>query len=270
MRLIAPFLSVLLTASLISAPVFAAATTTPSTPAPTSVFSNFSSQSTSNSNSGGNNNAGSALLLGAITGAALLGSFLIPAAGTAVTVAEGTAAVSVSQAKAGLSFGGRIALVLPCLSLLGPSVWTVIVPAPATKQPLYIWTPATLRGLPPTSPDVPPPYAPLQGILGIADIPYWCCLPPGIPGPPGLCFVPYKPYIVPGLPGQRMQFANQSISPSPPGAVEAALIQGAAASAAASAAATTVDAAAQAAITAAVAATASALLGGAAAAANKH
>lgn len=269
MRLIAPLLSALLTASLISAPVFAAATATSSSSSATSVFSDFSSQPSAASNNGGSSNTSSALLFGALTGAALLGSLFAPAISTGATAAEGTAAVSASQAKAGLSFGGRIALLLPCLSLLGPSVWTVIIPSPSTKQPLYIWTPATLRGFPPTSPD-PPPYAPLQGILGIADIPFWCCLPPGVPGPPGLCLVPYKPYVVPGLLGQRMQYANQSIAPSPPGAIDAALISGAAASAAATAAATTLDAAAQAAITAAVTATATALLGNAAADANKR
>gem|GEM_PF-2746804 len=125
-----------------------------------------------------------------------------------------------AQAQAGLSFGGRIEFVFPCLSLLGPSMWVVIVPAPFTKIPVYVWTIATLRGGPPPLPpslDIPPPYAPLQEIAGIADIPFWCCIPGSVPTPvPFSCVSPIPPFVWPPLPGQRMQWANQSWLPSPP------------------------------------------------------
>ncbi len=125
--------------------------------------------------------------------------------------------------KPNLSFGGRVAVALPCISILGPSYWVSLVPAPATKQPFYIWTPLTLRGVPPPglpplfppkpTPDIPPPMVPGQEVLGLADIPYWCCLPPSVPAGPFICVVP--PYfIVPPLLGQRMQWANQSLLPS--------------------------------------------------------
>lgn len=120
-----------------------------------------------------------------------------------------------AQAQAGLSFGGRITFVLPCLSLLGPSVWTVIVPAPFTKFPAYVWTVATLRGGPPSfiMPDLPPPFHPGQEIAGIADIPFWCCAPGSVPTPvPFSCISSTFPFVVwPPLPGQRMQWANQSV-----------------------------------------------------------
>lgn len=65
---------------------------------------------------------------------------------------------------AGLSFGGRILLISPCISASGPSVWITI--QPAGRFPItYIWAPGTI-GLPPTHPG--------QSILGIADIPYVC------------------------------------------------------------------------------------------------
>jgi hypothetical protein len=139
------------------------------------------------------------------------------------------APVAASAAVSGTSFGGRIAMFTPCISYTGPSVWVTIVPAPATKNVAYIWTPATLRGVPApgllplyppsTNPD-PPPYVVGQGILGIADVPYFCCIPPSIPAAAGTCQIPAYPYwiIVPGLIGQRMQWANQSLAPSVPGA----------------------------------------------------
>lgn len=77
-----------------------------------------------------------------------------------------TAAVFVPRETyaAGLSFGGRILLITPCLSASGPSMWITI--QPAGRFPItYIWAPGTLG---------PPPVHPGQSILGIADIPYAC------------------------------------------------------------------------------------------------
>lgn len=129
-------------------------------------------------------------------------------------------------AAAGTAFGGRITLIAPCLSISGPSVWVTITPAPATKQPTYIWTAATVRGVPPSSPD-PAPYAVGQEILGVADTLYYCCLPPAVPVPP-TCEIPSHPYwiIAPWLmlPGQRMQYANQSLSPSTGAEIQAAAL----------------------------------------------
>lgn len=113
-----------------------------------------------------------------------------------------------SASATGFSFGGRVTFLLPCLSFQGPSVWTVIIPAGSTPQTTYIWTPATLMG---TTPD-PMPYAVGQHILGLADIPYFCCLPPAYPTPGG-CYTGTLAWII--LPGQRMQFAGQSPLPVP-------------------------------------------------------
>jgi hypothetical protein len=137
-----------------------------------------------------------------------------------VTPASASAAVS------GLSFGGKIAAFVPCLSYSGPAQFVTIVPAPATKQTFYIWTPMTLRGVPapgllplyPPSPNPdPPPYVIGQQILGIADIPYFCCPPPSIPTAPFSCQIPFYPYWIPVPPllGERMQWANQSLLPRP-------------------------------------------------------
>lgn len=129
-----------------------------------------------------------------------------------------------AAAASGLSFGGKIAVLTPCVSYTGPSVWVTIVPAPATKNITYIWTPGTLRGVPPPgfpplyppspNPD-PAPYIVGQHILGIADVPYFCCPPPSIPTAPFSCQIPAYPYWIPVPPllGQRMQWANQSPLP---------------------------------------------------------
>ncbi len=136
------------------------------------------------------------------------------------------APVTASAAASGLSFGGKIAAFVPCLSYAGPSEFVTIVPAPATKQPFYIWTPATLRGVPPPgllpfyppspNPD-PPPYVIGQQILGIADVPYFCCIPPSLPTAPFSCQIPAYPFWIPVPPllGERMQWANQSLLPRP-------------------------------------------------------
>jgi hypothetical protein len=135
-------------------------------------------------------------------------------------------ATPVAASASGLSFGGKIVTLIPCVSYTGPSVYIVIKPAPATKNISYIWTPAALRGVPPPgfpplyppspNPD-PPPYIVGQSILGIADIPYFCCVPPSVPSIANTCQIPAYPFwiVVPGLPGQRIQWANQSLAPSP-------------------------------------------------------
>lgn len=225
-------------------------------------------------------NTTAAVVGGVVAGGAILAAFLAAstasgaartAAATAAAEAQTSAlstAVLAAQAK-GVSFGGRIAALLPCVSYLGPSMWVTIVPAPFTKQPLYIWTPETLRGVPPT-PDLPPPFAPLQQILGIADIPYFCCLPPSIPTIPFTCQIPAYPYWIPVPPllGQRMQFANQSLLPSPPGAVEVILLETAAEAAAATAAASAASTVSAESVKASIMAGLTAALTGAAAAAS--
>jgi hypothetical protein len=65
------------------------------------------------------------------------------------------------------SFGGRIALIVPCVSGLGPSIWVKIIPA-GSFPTSYIWTPLTITRL------AGPPTHPGQEILGLADIPYFC------------------------------------------------------------------------------------------------
>lgn len=66
----------------------------------------------------------------------------------------------------GISFGGRVVTVLPCLSVLGPSLHVTIVPA-GVFPTMYIWTPATITKL------VGPPV-PGGQILGKADVPFAC------------------------------------------------------------------------------------------------
>jgi hypothetical protein len=92
------------------------------------------------------------LLLGKVLCAALL-----------VVVAAAPSAVSA----AGLSFGGRIVAVIPCMSAFGPSLHVTIKPA-GVFSTTYIWTPATFTLM------VGPPRTLGQQVLGIADIPYVC------------------------------------------------------------------------------------------------
>jgi hypothetical protein len=80
------------------------------------------------------------------------------------------AAPALAYAATGISFGGKVVSILPCLSPLGPSLQVTIVPAGAFPV-AYIWTPATVTlqaGL---------PTHPGQQILGIADIPFACVIP---------------------------------------------------------------------------------------------
>ena len=215
MNVLMPIMSSLLSFFLLASP--AAAQFATSSPATTTIpvaaqtsTSQFSNYSNNSSDSGGGIGTG-ALVFGGL----VLGGLALAFGGAA------PAAVSTASNAKGLSFGGRVVAAIPCLSDLGPSYWVTIAPAPATKQPFYIWTPETLRGITPpgapplfppiTGPDVPPPTHPGQEILGIADAPFWCCLPGEVPTAPGLCAVPHPPWVLPGLPGQRMQFANQSL-----------------------------------------------------------
>ncbi|HXK31795.1 MAG TPA: hypothetical protein VJZ94_03700 [Candidatus Paceibacterota bacterium] len=66
-----------------------------------------------------------------------------------------------------LSFGGRVLAVIPCKSVLGPSLYVTIIPAglfPAT----YIWTPATITF------SAGPPRTIGQQVLGLYDLPFFC------------------------------------------------------------------------------------------------
>jgi hypothetical protein len=125
----------------------------------------------SSSSSGGS----SAAIIG---GVALLGVAGIVAYnffGGAATVAA-PAAATVAGSATGVSFGGRIAVVTPCISVLGPSLWVQLaVPASPLLPPYeYIWTPATLLSIVPPIPALLPPSHPGQEILGRFDIPYVC------------------------------------------------------------------------------------------------
>jgi len=221
MNVLKPILSSVLSFLLLASPVAAqftpslfATSTPPVTSATSTATSPFSNYTTTDSSG-----SGSSLTTGLVLGGLLLGGLVLSNFLTTGVSAVANANPSV-VAKTGLSFGGRITVAIPCLSDLGPSYWVTIVPAPATKQPFYIWTPETLRGLPPPglpplfppspNPDVPPPTHPGQEILGLADIPFWCCLPGGFPAEPGTCVVPHPPWEIPGLDGERMQWASQS------------------------------------------------------------
>lgn len=89
---------------------------------------------------------------------------------------------------AGLSFGGRVLSVLPCLN---GGLYTAVVSARALTLGItefYIWTPLTLTL------SFGPPRPGVQ-ILGIADVPY-------------ACVISIHPPIV--LPGLRMQMIGTS------------------------------------------------------------
>jgi len=75
-----------------------------------------------------------------------------------------------AYAATGISFGGKVVSVIPCISPFGPSLQVTIVPAGALPTS-YIWTPATitLQAGPPTHSG--------QQILGNADIPFACVIP---------------------------------------------------------------------------------------------
>ena len=106
-----------------------------------------------------------------------------------------------SASALGLSFGTpTITAVMPCVSYAGPSVWITIVPAGGDPNVFYVWTPTTLG---------PPPVHTKQEILGLADIPYFCCAA-GAPIGFGGCYVGHS--IVPSLPvGERIQYDGVSI-----------------------------------------------------------
>lgn len=66
-----------------------------------------------------------------------------------------------------LSFGGRVIAVIPCKSVLGPSLHVTILPAGAFPV-MYIWTPATITF------SAGPPRTIGQKILGLYDVPFFC------------------------------------------------------------------------------------------------
>jgi len=68
------------------------------------------------------------------------------------------------------SFGGRVAVVVPCLSPSGPAVWFNIAPLGAFPL-FYIWAPGTV-GMPPNHS--------FQSIIGTYDIPYACKVGPAV------------------------------------------------------------------------------------------
>ena len=73
-----------------------------------------------------------------------------------------------------VSYGGRIAALVPCFSALGPSVWVQLVPASPLFPPFeYIWTPATLWNMTVGSPSIPPSHIGQQ-TMGRFDIPFVC------------------------------------------------------------------------------------------------
>ncbi len=84
---------------------------------------------------------------------AILGSLLVPL-----------------SAAAFFSFGGRVAVIVPCLSPSGPALWFNIAPLGAFPL-FYIWAPGDI-GLPPTHS--------FQSIIGTYDIPYACKVGPAV------------------------------------------------------------------------------------------
>jgi hypothetical protein len=128
----------------------------------------------SNSNTGGS--SGMTVMVGVMGIAAVAGlAYLITGATAAGTTAATVGTAAVSSNLTGFSFGGRIGLVVPCVSALGPSIWVQLaVPASLLLPPYsYIWTPATMVGVPPKPPSTPPSH-PGQEIKGRFDIPYVC------------------------------------------------------------------------------------------------
>ena len=125
--------------------------------------------------------------------------FLTYAAGALLSITILTTPLSASAL--GLSFGTQgITVLTPCVSYLGPSVWITIVPAGGDPNIFYIWTPTTVG---------PPPTHVKQEILGIADVPYFCCAA-GVPAGFGGCYVGHS--FVPSLPvGERIQLDGVSI-----------------------------------------------------------
>lgn len=200
-----------------------------STPTTASSPRFFSQQTTSNASNSESNGPSTAGLLGAglATGGLVLGGAYLAQSLTGTAAATVPTTITSLVGAAG-SFGGRITAIIPCVSYAGPSELVTILPAPATKNISYIWTPLTLRGMPPPGlpPTYPPspnpdpmPYAVGQQILGIADIPFFCCVPPSVPAAGNICAIPAYPFWipVPGLIGQRMEWANQSLAPGVPG-----------------------------------------------------
>lgn len=126
-------------------------------------------------------------------------------------------AVPLSASALGLSFGGRVTAVLPCVSALGPSIYTTVLVARGVPHPeFYIWTPATITK------SVGPPILGGQ-ILGVADIPFVCfTYNPVTCGLFGLfsCLVPI-PYF-----GLRMQLIGTSLPGSTAGSAAGSLFQG--------------------------------------------
>ncbi len=85
--------------------------------------------------------------------------------------------VAAAAATKPVSYGGRIALLIPCVSTLGPSIWVQIVPASPLLPPFqYIYTPATLLSIVPPVPAIPPSH-PGQEVMGRFDIPFFCVIP---------------------------------------------------------------------------------------------
>lgn len=82
----------------------------------------------------------------------------------------GSLLTPLSASALGFSFGGRITAITPCAN---GAIWITIVPA-GPFQPFYIWTPGTITY------SAGPPSHPGQEVLGVADIPYVCYIPPFI------------------------------------------------------------------------------------------
>jgi hypothetical protein len=156
---------------------------------------NGTTDNTSDTSSGSSGSNSTAI----IAGVGLLGVAGIVAYslfGGAAVVAAPVAASAAGEAT-GVSFGGRIAVLTPCFSALGPSIWVQLVPSASPLLPPYeyIWTPATLLHILPPEPSIPPSH-PGQEILGRFDIPFFCV-------------VPFPPFVFYGL---RMQ--TEGVSPA--------------------------------------------------------
>lgn len=109
------------------------------------------------------------------SGSGSTGALIGIGVGVGVGVAALSALSSSGAAPVGLSsFGGRVISATPCISPLGPAIFTVIRSSKLSdlgRTRNYIWTPATITKM------AGPPSHPGQEILGLADVPYACWNP---------------------------------------------------------------------------------------------